>query len=134
MSRCASEEMQVPIAVHTCQSVFEFQEMVQRYGMTPLEWLESIDFLNEWCILGHAVFISGHSWLNFKGNDLSILAKHGVSIAHSPWVFALRGQVMESFSAYIDAGVNVCLSTDTCPQSMIEAMRWAAVLGKIMIR
>ncbi len=41
---------------------------------------------------------------------------------------------MESFPAYLGAGVNVCLATDTCPQSMIEAMRWSAVVGKIMIR
>ena len=41
---------------------------------------------------------------------------------------------MESFPAYLDAGVNVCLGTDTCPQSMIEAMRWSAVVGKIMSR
>jgi cytosine/adenosine deaminase-related metal-dependent hydrolase len=41
---------------------------------------------------------------------------------------------MESLPGYLDAGVNVCLGTDTSPQSMIEAMRWAAVIGKIMIR
>ena len=41
---------------------------------------------------------------------------------------------MESFPAYLGAGVNVCLATDTCPQSMIEALRWTAVVGKIMVR
>ena len=41
---------------------------------------------------------------------------------------------MESFPEYLDAGVNMCLGTDTSPQSMIKALRWAAVIGKIMIR
>jgi cytosine/adenosine deaminase-related metal-dependent hydrolase len=134
MSRKACDEMQLPLALHTSQAVFEFQEMVRRHGMTPVEWLESIDFLGEWCILGHVIFPAGHSWVNFAGDDLSILARHGASVAHATWVFNRRGLAMETLPGYIEAGVNLCLGTDTSPQSMIEAMRWAAVVGKIMIR
>ncbi len=43
MSSQASEEMQVPLALHTSQAVFEFQEIVRRHALTPVEWLESID-------------------------------------------------------------------------------------------
>ena len=134
MSSQASEEMQVPLALHTSQAVFEFQEIVRRHGLTPVEWLESIDFLSDRCILGHVIYPAGHSWVNFSGDDLAILAKHQASVAHATWVFNRRGVAMESFPAYLGAGVNVCLATDTCPQSMIEAMRWSAVVGKIMIR
>src|SRR5690606_2381179 len=35
---------------------------------------------------------------------------------------------------YQRRGVNMTLGTDTNPQSMIEALRWTAVLGKIMDR
>jgi len=134
LSRQASDDMQVPLALHTSQSVFEFQEMARRHGMTPVEWLESIGFLSERCILGHVIFIAGHSWVQFAGDDLPILARHGASVAHATWVFARRGLAMESLPEYLDAGVNVCLGTDTSPQSMIEALRWAAVIGKVMIR
>jgi cytosine/adenosine deaminase-related metal-dependent hydrolase len=41
---------------------------------------------------------------------------------------------MESFSRYTDAGVNMTLATDTAPQSMLEALRWAAVVSKIIDR
>ena len=44
-------------------------------------------------------------------------------IAHATWVFARRGIVMESYPRYLAAGVNVCLGTDTAPQSMIEALQ-----------
>ena len=134
MSRQASDSMQVPLALHVSQSVFEFDEMVQRHGMTPIEWLESIDFLSEWNILGHAILIAGNSWVQFAGDDLSILARHGASVAHCVWVFARRGIVMEAFPDYLDAGVNMTLGTDTSPQSMIEGLRWTAVIGKIMSR
>ena len=41
---------------------------------------------------------------------------------------------MESYSKYLARGVNMTLATDTCPQSMIEALRWTAVISKIMDR
>ena len=41
---------------------------------------------------------------------------------------------MESFPAYVDAGVNMCLGTDTAPQSMIESLRWTAIAGKVAAR
>ena len=52
----------------------------------------------------------------------------GCSVAHAVWVFARRGVPMESFARYREAGVNMSLGTDTNPQSVVEAMRWAAVL------
>lgn len=133
-SRKASDELQVPLALHVSQSVFEFDEIVQRHGMTPVEWLESIDFLSEWNILGHVILTAGNSWVQFDGDDLSILARYNASVAHNVWVFARRGIVMESYPAYLAAGVNMCLGTDTAPQSMIEALRWTAVLGKVTSR
>jgi 5-methylthioadenosine/S-adenosylhomocysteine deaminase len=133
-SREASDSMQVPLALHVSQSVFEFDEMTKRHGLTPIEWLESIDFLSEWNILGHAIMPAGHSWVQFQGDDLSILARHGAHVAHCVWVFARRGIAMESFPDYIDAGVNMTLGTDTAPQSMIEGLRWTAVIGKMMSR
>ena len=41
---------------------------------------------------------------------------------------------MESFPEYVAAGVNLCLGTDTAPQSMIESLRWTAVAGKVAAR
>lgn len=133
-SREVSESLGVPLALHVSESVFEFQEMVRRHGMTPVEWLQSIDFLTERCILGHVIFPAGSSWVQYQGDDLSILAQHGASVAHCVWVFARRGIAMESFPGYLAAGVNMTLGTDTAPQSMIEGLRWTAVLGKIMAR
>ncbi len=133
-SREASDEMGVPLALHVSQSVFEFDAITQRHGMTPVEWLDSIDFLSEWNILGHVIIIAGSSWAQYGGDDLQLLADHGASVAHCVWVFARRGIAMESFPEYTRRGVNMTLGTDTNPQSMIEALRWTAVLGKIMDR
>ena len=127
-------EMKLPVALHTSQSVPEFQEMTRRHGRTPIEWLHDIGFLRPNVILGHAIMPGGTSWTNYHADDIGILADTGSNVAHAVWVFARRGIAMESFARYLERGVNMTLATDTCPQSMIEAMRWTAVVSKIVDR
>lgn len=133
-SRAAANEMKVPMALHTSQSVTEFNEMVARHGRSPVEWLEDIGFLGPDVILGHAIILAGGSWANYHGDDIAILARTGSNIAHCVWVFARRGIAMESFARYTAAGVNMTIGTDTAPQTMLESLRWAAVCSKIVDR
>ena len=129
-----AEELDVPVTLHAAQGVWEFNEITRRHGLTPVEWLHSIDFLSSRVILGHGIFTTGHSWVNFAGDDVRLLAETGTAVAYSCWCFARRGFVMESFHSYAEAGVRLCLGTDTAPQSMIDGMRWTAVTGKIAAR
>nr|WP_325265985.1 amidohydrolase family protein [uncultured Rhizobium sp.] len=133
-SREVATELKVPMALHVSQSVPEFQEMVRRNGCSPVEWLEKIGFLGDDIILGHVIMPGGSSWTNYHSDDLGILADTGTNVAHAVWVFARRGIAMESYSKYLARGINMTLATDTCPQSMIEAMRGTAVISKIMDR
>ena len=133
-SRDAADDLDVPLSLHASQGVWEFQEMTRRHGRTPVEWLSDIGFLGPRTVLGHAIFISGNSWVNFAGDDLGLLASSGTSVSYNAWCFIRRGLVMESFPEYVAAGVNLCLGTDTAPQSMIESLRWTAIAGKVASR
>ncbi|CAN7637537.1 amidohydrolase family protein [Brucella pseudogrignonensis] len=133
-TRAVATEMKVPLALHASQSVPEFIEMTRRHGCTPIEWLNQIGFLGPDVILGHAIMPGGSSWTNYHADDIGILADTGTNVAHAVWVFARRGIAMESFARYLARGVNMTLATDTCPQSMIEALRWTAVVSKIVDR
>jgi 5-methylthioadenosine/S-adenosylhomocysteine deaminase len=133
-ARATSDRMAIPLTLHTSQSVNEFQEMTRRHGMTPIEWLREIGFLGPRTLLGHAIIVGGSSWANYPADDIRLLADTGTSVAHAVWVFARRGIAMESFGKYVRAGVNMALGTDTCPQSMIEAMKFAAVVTKLVDR
>ena len=133
-SKAAADDLGVPISLHASQGVWEFQEMTRRHGRTPVEWLADIGFLGPRTVLGHAVFLSGTSWVNFAGDDLGLLVSSGTSVSYNAWCFIRRGLVMESFPSYVDAGVNMCLGTDTAPQSMIESLRWTAIAGKVAAR
>src|SRR5687767_12222535 len=129
-----ADEARRPYTVHTSQSVVEFNEMISRHGKTPIAWLDELGVLDQHTILGHAIIIGGSSWTNYPAGDVQLMAESGCSVAHAVWVFARRGILMESFALYRTAGVNMALGTDTNPQSVIEAMRWAAVGSKIVER
>jgi 5-methylthioadenosine/S-adenosylhomocysteine deaminase len=133
-SKRAADERERPWQVHASQSVVEFNEMLGRHGKTPIAWLHDLGVLGPNAILGHAIIVGGSSWTNYPAGDIEIMADAGCSVAHAVWVFARRGVVMESFALYRQAGVNMSLGTDTNPQSVIEAMRWAAVVSKIVER
>jgi cytosine/adenosine deaminase-related metal-dependent hydrolase len=133
-SRQAADSLGVPMALHTSQSVNEFLEMTRRHGKTPIEWLREIGFLGPDVILGHAIILAPGSWTQWSGDDIGILADTGTNVAHCVWVFARRGIALESFARYLAGGVNMTLGTDTCPQSMIEGLRYTAVVGKIVDR
>ncbi|MDP9374960.1 MAG: amidohydrolase family protein, partial [Chloroflexota bacterium] len=132
--RREADRLRVPIQIHVSQSVNEFQEMIGRHGKTPIEWLRDIGFLAPDVILGHAIVLGGGSWANYHADDLGVIAASGASVAHAVWVFARRGIAMESFSRYLAAGVNMALGTDTAPQSMLEALKFTAVVSKIVDR
>jgi cytosine/adenosine deaminase-related metal-dependent hydrolase len=129
-----ADDARRPYTVHTSQSVVEFNEMVARHGKTPIEWMDELGVLGPNTILGHAIIIGGSSWTNYPAVDVQVMAESGCSVAHAVWVFARRGILMESFALYRTAGVNMALGTDTNPQSVIEAMRWAAVASKVVER
>jgi 5-methylthioadenosine/S-adenosylhomocysteine deaminase len=129
-----ADDARRPYTVHTSQSVVEFNEMVARHGKTPVAWLDELGVLGSNTILGHAIIVGGSSWTNYPPGDVHVMAESGCSVAHAVWVFARRGILMESFALYKTAGVNMALGTDTNPQSVIEAMRWAAVASKSVER
>ncbi|MGI9253344.1 MAG: chlorohydrolase family protein [Thermomicrobiales bacterium] len=133
-SRDAATQMGVPMALHASQSVNEFLEMTRRHGKTPIEWLRDIGFLGPDVILGHCIILAPGTWTNWPGDDIGILADTGTNVAHCVWVFDRRGIAMESFARYLDRGVNMTLGTDTCPQSMIDGLRYTAVVSKIVDR
>jgi cytosine/adenosine deaminase-related metal-dependent hydrolase len=129
-----ADEVRRPFQVHTSQSVVEFNEMLARHGKTPVAWMHELGVLGPNTILGHAIIVGGSSWTNHPAGDVALMGAAGCSVAHAVWVFARRGVAMESFARYRAAGVNMSLGTDTNPQSVIEAMRWAAVISKMMER
>ncbi len=119
----AAQDLDVPVRLHCCQSMGEFDAIVERYDMTPLEWLKSIGFLGKRALLPHGIYITGHSQVTRAGDDVGILAQSGATLIHCPLVGSRYGGAMESFARLKRAGIRIGLGTDTFPPDMVENMR-----------
>jgi len=110
----------------------EHREMMRRHRMTPLEWLDDIGVLGPRTLIGHAINIDQHPWINhYEHKDLDRLARSGASVVHCPRAFAQWGDMMHSLGSYRAAGVNMALGTDCYPHDMVEEMRIAGLLSKV---
>lgn len=123
----------LPWQTHVAQSVAEFHEIYRRHGKTPIAYLDDLGVLGEYSILGHAIFLDHHPWLHWTSRqDLSILARRGVSVAHCPTVFARRGITLRTFGEYLRAGINLGIGTDTYPHNFLEEIRNAGSCARVI--
>jgi len=132
--RKKANELKVPISIHACQWVVEFQNMLRMYKRTPIEFLHDTGLLGSDLIIAHGWAIAGHPLVAYppvNGGDLQLLAKSGATVSHDPVVFVKRGNKLHSHSRYLQAGVNVSIGTDTAPQDMLNEMRIASYVSKL---
>ncbi len=131
-SIAAAAERGVPIQTHAGQAIVEFHEMVRRTGLSAVQWLDRIGFLGPGASIAHGIFLDHHPWVRWPTRtDIGRLAETGTSLAHCPTVFGRRGVLLRDLGAYMAAGVNVGIGTDTFPHNMLEELRHAAVYARI---
>jgi cytosine/adenosine deaminase-related metal-dependent hydrolase len=129
----AARERGMPIQIHAAQGVYEFQEMTRRHGMTPIQWLDSIGYLGPRAGIGHGIFLDHHPWLHWNSRtDLKRVAETGTTVAHCPTVFSRRGITLRDLGSYLAADVNIGLGTDTYPHNMLEEVRTAGILARVI--
>ncbi|GIT53818.1 MAG: hypothetical protein Ct9H300mP16_09780 [Pseudomonadota bacterium] len=108
--------------------------MAKRHGVSPLKWASSIGLLTPRTTLGHAIFIDDHPSIEWRAcEDLALLADTGTTVAHCPSPFARYGHAMADFGRYSRGfGVNLGFGTDVTPHNLIEEMRLAIILARVM--
>lgn len=119
----ASEDFDLPIRLHCCQSTTELELVRQQQGCTPPAWLQQLGFLSPRCLLPHGVHVSG--------NDLQLLSDAGVTIVHCPLVSARHGGMLRSLTAYRSLGLNMAMGTDTWPPDMILNLQLGVMMNRI---
>ena len=128
-----AEESNRPITTHISQSMIEFLEMVKRHGISPVQWADQIGLLGPKTILAHAIFLDSHPATHWHTRlDLGLLADTGTAVAHCPSPFARYGYAMTDFGAYERAGVTMGIGTDVAPHNVLEEMRLAIVLARVV--
>ncbi len=127
----AARDLGVPLRQHCCQSMVEYDMVLALRGMSPPEWLASLDALGPFALLPHGTYVSGSSRIERPGRDLEIIRDSGASLVHCPLVSARHGNVIESFARYRRMGLGLGMGTDTWPADMVANMQAGMMLCRV---
>lgn len=108
--------------VHMAQSKGEIAQVLRYAGCTPAQYLERNDWL--------APDVVGAHWTYCSDDDVVLLAKHGVHMAHCPANSSRRGPHTAPMAKILDAGVNVALGTDNMTEDMFQAMNIGSIVHR----
>ena len=121
-----ANDHQTLIHIHSSEEFATTQWFTKEYGMTPIEYAESIGFLDENTFVGHQV----HS----TENDLEILARTETKVVHNPLANTILGSGMPPLQEFKKKGIIFAISTDGSGsadnQNIINAARVAAQYQK----
>jgi 5-methylthioadenosine/S-adenosylhomocysteine deaminase len=122
-----SQREKILIHMHISETEDEVHFSKEKYGATPVEFLDSIGILNDRFIGCHGCFLDDH--------DCSILKRTGSNLVHMP-VSNLKLAVGRIFPYFLvkEHGIPFCFGTDGCASNndldLIETMKFAALLAK----
>jgi 5-methylthioadenosine/S-adenosylhomocysteine deaminase len=127
-ARALADEYGAPLLTHVSETRDEQKEILEKYGKSPVAWLDEIGFLGPRLSVAHGVWLSPA--------DLAILAERKVSLSHNPESNMKLGSGIAPVVAARKAGVVVGLGTDGVAGSnndldMFDAMDFAGKLAKV---
>ena len=112
--------------IHLSETEREHTECIGRHGKTPTQFFADLGVLDVRTTAAHCVWISEE--------DMRILAKKRVSVAHNPISNLKLGSGVMPLRKLLDAGVNVSLGTDGVASNnrldLLREMQTAAILHK----
>ncbi|WP_025872652.1 TRZ/ATZ family hydrolase [Methylobacillus glycogenes] len=121
-----AEQLGLNIHTHLHETRTELEESLKRYGVRPLQRLESLGVLGPNFVAAHGVHL--------EASEMQVLAEHGCHIAHCPASNLKLASGIAPVTALRQAGVNVAIGTDGAAsnnrQDMFAEMRLAALLAK----
>ena len=117
----------VPISIHMSESPFEVQYSKDTFGMTSIEFFESIGFFEGPTIAAHVVWPTEA--------EIPILVERKVGVIHNPTSNMKIASGIAPVTDMLKAGVRVGLGTDGAASNndldMWEEMRLASFLQKV---
>jgi 5-methylthioadenosine/S-adenosylhomocysteine deaminase len=121
-----AEELDVPCHLHLAEARYERQQIVERYGLTPVRLLEKEGLLKERLVTIHTVWVDEE--------ELDLIAASGAGVVHCPGANAFLGDGMARVPEMLSRGIHVALGPDGgCAndrQSVFEEMRMAGLIAK----
>lgn len=122
-----AEKHNTKIHIHLSETEDEYNDCLKTHAKTPVEYLDSINFLSNNIIAAHGVWLSA--------SDLEILKKRSVSISHNPVSNMKLASGVAKIAQMTEMGINVALGTDGAASNnsldMFSEMKMCSLLQKV---
>ena len=124
--RMLSDQLDVPVHLHTHETAQEVADSVKLHGQRPLARLDRLGLVNDRLIAVHMTQLTEA--------EIHLCAQRGVSVVHCPESNLKLASGFCPACALLKAGVNLAIGTDGCASNndldMFGETRTAALLGK----
>ncbi len=122
-----ADKYNLPFNIHVAETRGEYDLAQKEYGMTPVQFLESIGVLGSNVIAAHSVHLTPE--------DIEIYARRGVGVAHNPQCNMKLASGVAPVPAFLKAGINVGIGTDGVASNndldLFDEVRSAAFIHKL---
>ncbi|MHB8621035.1 MAG: amidohydrolase family protein [Chloroflexota bacterium] len=112
------------IQFHANQHTREVEQILDRYGVRPIERLADVGALGPWAIVGHAVLTTAH--------EISLLAQTGAGVAYNPFASVWKGNAVCRAAAMHEAGVRLGIGTDATTYDGFRTLLMAETLQHVL--
>ncbi|MCX2750390.1 amidohydrolase family protein [Arthrobacter sp. MI7-26] len=128
-----AQERDALVRLHCLQSPLEDEFLDGSAGRGVLDLLESTGLFGTRLLIPHGVVINGKDpAASAAGGPLDLLARHGVSIVHCPLTSFRYQKTLVSFDRFREAGVNLCLGTDSFPPDLVRGIDVGMHLSRLI--
>lgn len=121
-----AEDYDIPILIHVSETAFEVEGAKKEWGMSPVEYLDSLGIFEAKTIAAHCVHIDEQ--------DMEILKRKGVGVVHNPTSNLKLASGIAPVAKMLEHNINVAIGTDGAGSNndhdMIEEIRLTALLPK----
>jgi 5-methylthioadenosine/S-adenosylhomocysteine deaminase len=124
--RMLSDQLDIPVHLHTHETAHEVVESHEKLGQRPLARLDRLGLVNDRLIAVHMTQLTDA--------EIALCAQRGVSVVHCPESNLKLASGFCPVGKLVKAGVNVAIGTDGCASNndldMFGETRTAALLAK----
>jgi 5-methylthioadenosine/S-adenosylhomocysteine deaminase len=125
--KAQSDRLNSTVVIHVAETKKERDDILTQYGKTPVEYLDSIGFLNERTIAAHSIWLTE--------NEIDIYKRRGVGSAHCPESNMKLASGVAPVPAMLAKDIAVGIGTDGAASNndldMWDEMDTAAKLHKL---
>jgi 5-methylthioadenosine/S-adenosylhomocysteine deaminase len=108
--------------IHLAQSTEEVRAVRERHDCTPAEYMVRHGWAAPDVVAAH--------WTFCTHDDVSLLARHGVHMAHCPPNSSRRGPHRAPLRAIAKAGVNIAFGSDNMTEDMFHALKIGLIIHR----